>query len=480
MHLSLVTRMKELGHRSLADARLCSHMRRWHGAQAPRVDLIILVVLLLVAASIYRLNLSPIPFGIYHDDGLYVVTAKALATGHGYRIISLPHEPAQTKYPPFYPFLLSLIWRSSPSFPQNLIPMMYLSMAMTLGFLSLIYYYLITQGYCCRLTALIIVILVAFNGFTIYWSTYLLSDMTYAALSIAALWLVEIVAGTRRQSIAVAAIAATVLGLTFLTRQIGMALIAASLLYLALQKQFRLLLVMALVLFMIVAPWLLWCQAQIGKATPLGGEFYTGYASEYLPLAKNPLLLLKLISKKTLIFIAAIPAMFLPAVATLKSIFDYAFISGAFALLVTGLIDLWHGGRRLLHIYLEFYFLLILVHPFPHCDRYFMPILPFLLMGLLVGCQRQWTSCKNLWARQRKPLSMIIMATSLGLLIICFSGLFIGNSLSIGRLVQSRARGVSVKVELFNGCSPLNTEGGPSGSPCHFKGLRVAPGASFS
>src|SRR5579864_8867895 len=43
--------------------------------------------------------------GMFHDDGIYAVTAKALATGHGYRIISLPGEIAQTKYPILLPAL---------------------------------------------------------------------------------------------------------------------------------------------------------------------------------------------------------------------------------------------------------------------------------------------------------------------------------------------------------------------------------------
>ncbi len=32
--------------------------------------------------------------GVYHDDGIYVSTAKALAEGQGYRLINLPEAPA--------------------------------------------------------------------------------------------------------------------------------------------------------------------------------------------------------------------------------------------------------------------------------------------------------------------------------------------------------------------------------------------------
>src|SRR5271166_1491546 len=58
--------------------------------------------------------------GFYHDDGIFLVSAKGLADGEGYRILSLPNEPYQTKYPPLYPALLALVWKASPNFPANL------------------------------------------------------------------------------------------------------------------------------------------------------------------------------------------------------------------------------------------------------------------------------------------------------------------------------------------------------------------------
>src|SRR5689334_6130608 len=102
-------------------------------ANRQRIISLVLFVLLGGVGSLYYGALSPQDFGRAHDDSIYVTTAKSLATGEGYRIISLPYEPAQTKYPPFFPFLLSLIWRAYPQFPQNLIPMMMLTIASTLG-----------------------------------------------------------------------------------------------------------------------------------------------------------------------------------------------------------------------------------------------------------------------------------------------------------------------------------------------------------
>ena len=40
--------------------------------------------------------------------------AKSIAEGHGHSIPSLPGAPAQTKYPPLFPMLLSIVWWISP------------------------------------------------------------------------------------------------------------------------------------------------------------------------------------------------------------------------------------------------------------------------------------------------------------------------------------------------------------------------------
>lgn len=55
--------------------------------------------------------------GAYHDDGIYWVAAKSLATGQGYTQIHLPGEPPQTKYPPMYPMMLAAAWWTAA--PEN-------------------------------------------------------------------------------------------------------------------------------------------------------------------------------------------------------------------------------------------------------------------------------------------------------------------------------------------------------------------------
>jgi hypothetical protein len=59
-------------------------------------------------------------FGQFGDDGVYMVTAKSLAQGDGYRVLNLPGQPYAVKYPPLYPAFLSLSWRVQPHFPDIL------------------------------------------------------------------------------------------------------------------------------------------------------------------------------------------------------------------------------------------------------------------------------------------------------------------------------------------------------------------------
>jgi hypothetical protein len=80
-----------------------------------------IVLLALVPATRLAWLARDMPhLGHFHDDSIYLVSAKSLAEGHGYRILSLPAEPFQTKYPPLWPLILAAIWKIAPHFPENL------------------------------------------------------------------------------------------------------------------------------------------------------------------------------------------------------------------------------------------------------------------------------------------------------------------------------------------------------------------------
>src|ERR1043166_9103598 len=78
------------------------------------------LILLIPSAQFAWRNRDMPQFAGLHDDGVLFVSAKSLASGEGYRILSLPEAPAQTKYPVLYPLFLSFVWKLNAKFPDNL------------------------------------------------------------------------------------------------------------------------------------------------------------------------------------------------------------------------------------------------------------------------------------------------------------------------------------------------------------------------
>jgi hypothetical protein len=62
-----------------------------------------------------------LPVGVVHDDAMYVILARALASGQGYRYLNLPGLPAATHFPPGYPALLAAVSWMAPAFPANVV-----------------------------------------------------------------------------------------------------------------------------------------------------------------------------------------------------------------------------------------------------------------------------------------------------------------------------------------------------------------------
>ncbi len=53
---------------------------------------------------------QPIPAGVWHDDGVYMLVGKALGTGGGLHYAGVPGRPPAVKFPPGYPGVLGLLW----------------------------------------------------------------------------------------------------------------------------------------------------------------------------------------------------------------------------------------------------------------------------------------------------------------------------------------------------------------------------------
>jgi hypothetical protein len=249
---------------------------------------IVLVLVVISALSVYVALLTNDSFGDHNDDAIYLTTAKALATGQGYRIISLPSEPLQTKYPPLFPALLSLVWRLYPSFPANLTAMISVTVLASIASSILAWLYLTSRGYASRWVALAPVGLAAVNIFTAMFSTGVFPEMPYMALSIGALWLAESRRKNRDGWSAKASggmVLGALMGLAFLTRVTGVTIVVAVGLYFIVSKGARKCVLPLVIAAMFIAVWVGWCHynhTTTNETNTLYFTDYLGYASELI------------------------------------------------------------------------------------------------------------------------------------------------------------------------------------------------------
>ena len=366
--------------------------------------MLVLGVVLVGASVVYVAIIAPDRFGDYHDDSIYVTTAKALASGQGYRIISLPYEPAQTKYPPFYSLLLAMIWRVYPRFPQNLIWMMVLSVVATVSFLALSYRYLIKQGYSTHWQALIVIALAAINWRTLTVATGIYSEMIYATLSVAGLYFAETYEKERRNWIN-GVVLGVVLGMTFLTRSSGIAvLIAVGAYYVFKRHMMRAVLPVGLASLFVLG-WTVWCYANKTSVDAVNVAYYTDYVGYFkqvvsdLATNNGTSLLMTFLSmlgrNAFMLILISIPVVCLGI--PYEWILYFGFVLLFF---VSGFYRQVSKGIRLLYIYLICYLgLHLLWLPYVSYDRFLIPLLPFLLLILV----SEFTALTSLLRKQIAP-----------------------------------------------------------------------------
>jgi 4-amino-4-deoxy-L-arabinose transferase-like glycosyltransferase len=354
--------------------------------RGPKLEASICIIVLAGSCLLYFAALAPERFGFYHDDGIYAVMAKSLASGHGYRIISLPDTPVQTKSPPLYPFLLSLVWRVYPQFPKNLILMMMLSAVATLSFLALSYRLLVTNGHATTWQALIVMVLVAVNWRTTILATGIYSEMIYGTLSVAGLCLGENYEKAHNNWIA-GIWFGLAMGLAFLTRSSGVALLIAVAVYFVLRRQWCKAVLPLLIGCLFALGWAGWVwlnHTTVENVTAGSYESYFRTFGELLTASGgngNTLTLitfLSLVGKNAVGLLVSVPVVCLGLAYDQSQYFGFAFFFVA-----AGFIRHSRRGFRLLHAYVICYVALHLFWPYTSYDRFLMPLLPFLLLFLI-------------------------------------------------------------------------------------------------
>ena len=236
--------------------------------------IVIALGLLIGAAALWGANKQIL--GLFHDDGIYAVVGKALAQGEGYRILSLPGAPAQTKYPFLYSYLVSALWALDGSFPRNI----WLLKSLNSAILAAIFCLAVT---CYRryfraatVAAIFFATLVCTNPIIFGITDYLLSDLLLVLFALAALTL-----SARDNELparfANLALLGAVVGLACLTRTAALPLVCAWAIHSLAARGWRGALLFLSAVILLVTPWGLWIASQGQQPVDSLLAYYSAY-----------------------------------------------------------------------------------------------------------------------------------------------------------------------------------------------------------
>lgn len=359
-----------------------------------KLTLIGVFVAALVPSAYFAWTLRTMPhLGFYHDDSIYWVSARSLATGDGYRIQSLPGQPYQTKYPPLYPTLLAAIWKLDPRFPANL-PLATLFAWLLLPlFLAALWFLLRDYGFSLR-ERYILLLMAALSPVTVVFSFSLMPELLFGALLLASLILAE----RAMQPDAprwVALLAGVCAGLAYLAKSIAAPLLLTVPLCFALRRHFRkaALFFAAMVPFM--AGWQWWMARHLAHSWDLVTLYYTNYVGFQIynvPLKDLPLVIWYNLDG------------FLQGVGKLL-IFDLPYGSKHLERVVAiagiaGCVRLAMRTRALQYPVAALGMsAILLVWHFPPDQRFVFPLYPLLLMGLATEVRNICTALRLAWLK---------------------------------------------------------------------------------
>jgi hypothetical protein len=343
------------------------------------------VLLLTLPAGLLTLRNLDLPHvGRFWDEGIYIVSAKSIAEGSGYRILSAPGQPYQTKFPPLYPLLLSIVWKLSPHFPENLRWMALVNFMALPIFLLLLRAVLLDMGMGSA-WAWAGCAMAAASGTVLTLSVTPMSELLFCCFAFGTLLMLRRLTDRPRPAY-FACLAGLLGGAAYLTRTAGLPLLLAGAVFFILKRQFRQAIGFCVGMLPAILGWNLWIHFRQESVPDYVWAFYTSY-SDVLRMNISLHNLPVLLAKNWLTFTSGIGSMlvYLP----FSSIW-WTLLLSAFGMLV--LAAAMAGTRRSGFTHYHFFFLLyggmLLLWPYSPTPRFLLPLLPVLLAALIPMARR--------------------------------------------------------------------------------------------
>jgi hypothetical protein len=352
------------------------------------------VVTIAVALALGVFAMNPLPIGAFHDDARYLLLARSIAEGTGYRFVLTPGAPAGTHFPPAFPVLLAALWKIAPAFPASETMFKLLNALMLPLAAFATFTFARTRGGIAPWAACAVALAFACSVPVLFLDGVLFSEPFFIASLLGALLLCErsmrgrTYDGDSWSLHGLAFAAGIAIGGVTMIRTLGIALGVGLAITLILRREWKCFATSMAGIALLVVPWQLWTMSHGGEIPPiLAGDLgtYGSWVGAALHTEGNG-------------FIVRVAEANVKGFSILLDVFG---VSGSVAAVVAVplIIALGIGLRRLYRTApvsvasLAVYMLVVLIWPGTP-DRFLWPVWPILLTALACGAAEivKWNS----------------------------------------------------------------------------------------
>jgi len=374
-----------------------------------RLQWAVFALVLVVAVAI----INALPVGVVYDDGMYVVLAKSIATGHGLRWLNLPGTPPATHFPPGYPAFLALLWTIVPRFPANVLLFKLANAVLTAVAGMLTFRFMRERCQMSRMASAGFALAAMLGIPTLTLSVMVMSEPLFLALLLIALLMAERVVERRAPGARTLVGLGVFIGVATLVRSHGIALVAALPLVLLMRRRVRDAALCGGAAIITILPWQLWVSAHAHVVIPaLRGDYesYGAWLVEGLRAAGPGLLAHTVARTSAELFhmFATLGAPSLPAALGTVLLLTLS------ALSAVGLRPFWRRAPVTL-LFLAFYLAIVLAWPFAP-TRFVWGVWPLVLLAPMLGTREllQWRPATPLTKSSRALLLACALLTVIG------------------------------------------------------------------
>jgi hypothetical protein len=338
------------------------------------VRLAIPILLLACLLPFYWTSFWAPAVGTIHDDGVYLVTAKALAEGRGYHIISLPDEPQQTKYPIGFPFLLAIVWKLFPHFPENVPVLKLVPLAAFAAWLAMGIFFARRWGQIGWEGTLWIAFFCAGARWAVFVGTNFMSDLLFGALVLGSLHFLLSLENSP-DPVKTAVLAGLLCAAAYSVRTAALAVMVGGLAALLKRRQRQAAVIFGAISLVAVALWMAWQHGGPNYGNPIGA-YYTSqnYSDWNLITAQYPGMVKLAVLIANIFYVLQFPPQI--AIANAKFLPGPAAVAAGVAVWFFYIRGLRASPKlRVAHICFGIYLALLLFWAWPP-DRFLTSLLP--------------------------------------------------------------------------------------------------------